>query len=90
VLRLGSRMQTRTLLANAGAQAHGIVRGEMGMRCVMISHCCIVASFDSAWPLESSSEQTTPGWDVRGAANSYPASTRVHVGTSSSAWRCLL
>jgi hypothetical protein len=28
VLRLGSRMQTRTLLGNAGAQAHGIVRGE--------------------------------------------------------------
>jgi hypothetical protein len=40
VLRLGSRMQTRTLLANAGAQAHGIVRGEVAMRCIILLCCC--------------------------------------------------
>jgi hypothetical protein len=36
VLRLGSRMQHRTLLANAGAQAHGIVRGEGGGDCFFL------------------------------------------------------
>jgi len=30
VLRLGSKVQTRSLLANNGAQANSIVRGELG------------------------------------------------------------
>jgi hypothetical protein len=30
VLRLGSKVQNRSLLASAGAQANGIVRGEEG------------------------------------------------------------
>jgi hypothetical protein len=30
VLRLGSKVQTRSLLASNGAQANGIVRGEEG------------------------------------------------------------
>jgi hypothetical protein len=42
VLRLGSRMQTRTLLGSAGAQAHGIVRGEH-------LACCCAALFCKRW-----------------------------------------
>jgi hypothetical protein len=78
VLRLGSRMQTRTLLANAGAQAHGIVRGEVVVQCIITAVLlCAPGRASSVGPAGKIALQTSLRLDMASAVNSRAAGTNV-------------